>query len=830
MDIPQISPLINPPKTIRFAVFENVEGQKTDIARITFSKKETGGWIAQVSGKSDPSVLQIKKALDQYAEIKRSVSATQEPSTTVSPVPDWHLLIDTLGQAGFSLEELPAGDFQFAINYDPKSGNLVATHMPLHKFATPDPSLTRDLAASLANTFKTILNDLAHEIDQAIIAGNLDDAFASVKRANEEGKFLFPPNVALLNSLVNIDVSLLSPPDRKTLRHIRIDVANKLKKFDVAGPDAEALLAEEDGISLSEEQKTDLQIFRGLAAMKRGNKETALMIWRKLLKNPAILAPASRAWSWRNISLTLPPDNPESLEAARYAADAFLEAGDKHEACQSLMQLANSLLHADPAEAIGKIDEILALLDREGLSDKNLRAAALHMRANRMAQLGNHSEAFANACEAADLLRGLFGAEAEFVSSLYLASIEAVYMGRVDEATTLKAEADKLSYEIASPRFRFGRRLEKLIDSFDPEQAMELIREAKAACDLEVVASVRIAQAVADSSLNDIKRLELLEESLKELDNAGIREHAKQTTWSAIGRQLLRMGQPERAEAWYRKILAISPLDAEARDHLIHCLWQHGKWGDAAIFLRKQITIRGEMPGLLFAYGKSLFEAGDFPEAIPVLTKAYDLAGGNESLKTDAINMRERALRTGAIPAPSKPIEELTAPITRDDFQTAIDEFARFIEVEKRMVFWKKEDAQDYTWIARPEKRAQDFLHAFLKAKFGDRIMLFEEITAGAGRLDLYVQVLGGMAIIVELKMCGFGYSSGYAADGEDQILHYMENRRTALGYLMVFDARLNDFGQRLLHGHASDRFTVVENFVNVTPRASFRPATNDPP
>lgn len=827
MDLPQTSPSSSPLETICFAVFENVEGQKTDIARITFSKTETGHWTSHVSGKSDPSVLRIKKALDQYAEIKKSVATIEEASTTDSPIPDWHLLIDTLGQSGFSLEELPAGDFQFNMNYDPQSGILIATHKPLHGLATPDPALTRDIAASMANTFINIPTDLAHEIDQAICAGNIEEALASVKRAHEEGKFLFPPSAALLDALVKLDVFPLSSTDRRMLRDLRIVVANKLQKFDVAEPDAEALLAEEDGIALSDEQKINLQIFLALASMMRGNKETALMIWHKLLKNPATLVPRSRAWIWRNISLTLPPDDPESIQAAQYAADAFLEAGDKHEAGKSLMQLANTLLHADPAEAIGKIDEILSLLDREGLIDKHWRAAALHTRANHLGQLGKHSEAFSNAHEAVDLRRGLFGVEAEFVSSLYLASIEAGYVGRVEEATTLKAEADKLSNEIASPRFRFGRRLERLFASFDSEQARELIREAKAAGDLEVAASVRIVQAMNDSSLKDIERLELLEESLRELDNADIREPAKQTTWSAIGRQLLRMEQSERAEAWYRKILAISPFDAEARDHLIHCLWQREKWGDAAIVLRKQIKIRGEMPGLLFAYGKSLFEAGNFPEAIPILTKASDLAGSNESLKANVLNLRERALRTGAIPAPSKPIKELTVPITRDDFQVAIDEFARFIEAEKRMGFWNKEDSQDYTWIARPEKRAQDFLHTFLKAKFGDRIMLFEEIATGAGRLDLYVQVLGGMAIIIELKMCGFGYSSGYAAAGEDQILHYMENRRTALGYLIVFDARLNDFGQRLLQGRASDRFTVVEAIINVTPRLSLRPTNH---
>jgi hypothetical protein len=44
----------------------------------------------------------------------------------------------------------------------------------------------------------------------------------------------------------------------------------------------------------------------------------------------------------RNISRTLPDDDPEALRDAQLSSDAFLEAGNIVEAGQSLMRVANT--------------------------------------------------------------------------------------------------------------------------------------------------------------------------------------------------------------------------------------------------------------------------------------------------------------------------------------------------------------------------------------------------------------------------------------------------------------------------------------------------------
>jgi hypothetical protein len=207
--------------------------------------------------------------------------------------------------------------------------------------------------------------------------------------------------------------------------------------------------------------------------------------------------------------------------------------------------------------------------------------------------------------------------------------------------------------------------------------------------------------------------------------------------------------------------------------------------------------------------------------AVTALTESLALAKDNPDLSKATADLRERALELGGTILPPAPATAAIGPVTREEFKTALDDFARFISTVKRMTFWTKED-RDYEWIIRPESWAQHLLHTYLQARFGERVEIFQELAAGAGRIDLCVRLIGGLSIVVELKMCGFRYSTPYAAAGEEQIIHYMENRETHLGYLVVFDARLDAFGQALL-STLSGRYTVIEKLIDVTPRVRRR-------
>ena len=132
------------------------------------------------------------------------------------------------------------------------------------------------------------------------------------------------------------------------------------------------------------------------------------------------------------------------------------------------------------------------------------------------------------------------------------------------------------------------------------------------------------------------------------------------------------------------------------------------------------------------------------------------------------------------------------------------------------MTFWRFNEKKERVWTSSPEAYAQTLLHTYMQAKFGDRVEIFEELDTGAGRLDLYVKLEGGLSIVVELKMCGNGYSSSYAASGETQIVHYMDNRKTNLGYLVIFDARATINARSVIS--KSPQQTIIETFVDVRP------------
>jgi hypothetical protein len=286
---------------------------------------------------------------------------------------------------------------------------------------------------------------------------------------------------------------------------------------------------------------------------------------------------------------------------------------------------------------------------------------------------------------------------------------------------------------------------------------------------------------------------------------------------------LRELGQHDRAAIWLRRILEAHPLDSAARQMLVASLWAEEAWADAATYLNGEIDRVGEAPGLLYAYGRSLLEAGDLSGAVTAPTQSLKLAGEDKNLRAHVEELRRKALDLGGtliVPA----AVTAKAPVLNEEVDGALREFAKFVAGAKRMRFWKPE-GNDHKWVDRPEGYAQDLLHIYLKAHFKQRVSAYEEVAAGPGRLDLLLKLDGGLSVIIELKMCGYGYSSTYAASGEDQIRAYMEAHDAHLGYLVIYDARLRDFGASLLAGLDTGPDTVREIFVDLRPRIAKRGA-----
>jgi tetratricopeptide (TPR) repeat protein len=716
----------------------------------------------------------------------------------------------------FKMERLPEGDVQIEFGIDLQSGRAFGKHKALHPFTQAKDDIGRNMQKAIQQAFDQPAEEHAASIQAALGQGNHQEA-ARLVFARKDELILFSRSRPLLNAICAIDQQGLEYDEANELEKVIVSLASVQHRDEIACDAAEQLLQRDR--TLDQQARFGLRNMIAVGALKRGERETGLAMLRELLEDADQIDAAQRGWIWRNLSMALEPDDPEARRTAMHAVDAFLEAGDKQEAARSIGQLSRLQEHDEPVAAIRQFDQMLNLMSTEGVLNEEIRADILHGKARKLLEFGNSRAAFEAAGEAIDLRRGILGAEEGLISSLHLAAIAAANHDDQKSADAMNAEAKKLEIEIGSEHFRLARRVAALCETWDLEEANSLLDVARQTEDPKLYAGIHVAVASRDPSLSSLQRLGRMEGILKELDRRHASRGAKHPVRLAIAQILKELGNFSGAADWYHKILDDSPLDTTVRQSFVDALWKAEKWGEAAIYLRQQLEAYGDQPGLLFAYGRSLFEAGQLSEAVSVFTSALKLADDNPDLQQTIREYRERALELGGSIPPPPMTAALDAPVTLDELRVALKEFATFVSGSKRMDFWEKRDgAKKHDWRKRPEKHGQTLLHTYLKATFKERVDIFEEIGVGAGRLDLLVRFAGGVSAIIELKMCGNGYSAEYARSGEEQIEHYMANRKVHVGLLVVFDARQRKNGSRLISYTIGPKNTIEETTIDVRP------------
>ena len=395
---------------------------------------------------------------------------------------------------GFGVEDISAGDYQIKFEINLQSGHHVAAQSALHGFALPNDPLARNVASAIAGAFRKMSDDAADDIKQAVAAGEQTRIVEAFCRVRASGALGVRPTQALLEATFSFDPTTLPDDDRRVVRECRLMTAHLSGRWDLAGPEAEAFMREE-AARLDDRQKADLSMIIANGKVQQGHRETALHIWRKLLKSPEVLGAGNRGWAWRNVALASELDNSGACHAAKCSADAFLEAGEKDEAARSLMTLANRLLGEEPEAALKIIGDIFELIEREGLKSRELRAATHHARANRLVQMGRYAEAATDAKAAADFLRGLLGIEDRLISALHLAAIAVGSAGDMDSAKAFEEEADRITNDIQSPHFLLARQISELMQDYDSARADALLRDAEEQKNHDAAVSIRVLQA-----------------------------------------------------------------------------------------------------------------------------------------------------------------------------------------------------------------------------------------------------------------------------------------------------------------------------------------------
>lgn len=793
------------PASVRLSV---AKADGTAIATVILSLTEDHAGIGlQISGAEEAAKLQ--RLVDMLRERCKGAIDAGDAHARLNGVRS--IFTDIIQGAGYAVAELPAGDVKVTGILDLRTGQVAMAQSVLNPLSADAPDIARALADVL-KAMPTKMNEgIIQRLSSRLDTGDHEAAFRELAGIRDEGLLAFA-NQSAFDILQKLDASALSSTDEKTVREIRAALAGKLQIYSSAENDIQALLGRND-LCLNERARLELSL--GIVLNSRGSVSAAIALWRRVALNTDLEA-ATRGWAWRNLSLVLSPRNTESLQAARLSADCFLEAGEKRNAVASLLRVCDILEHHDRLQAASELASLEHLVNAPDLWGQLERAALHHNLGNRYLGWRQHKLALEEAKQAIALRRGLSGQEDELISSLHLAVVAALGLDQLTDANAYQSEADRLTEQRASARSKLVARIEAMFDTFDPLVAAEVLAEARSTNDSNLWGAAELAAILANRDQDSALQLARLEDLDGELRRKNARAAAHKPVGLAIVNLLRKSGDLSAACDWLSKMLQSDAGSIDLRDYYADTLRQAQRWGDLAAFMKQQLAVHGQLPGLLSIYGEALLEAGDLSAAVTQLTNALRLMPEDAPPRMFIEKLRNRALDLGGTILPP-PTINAELPVSRADLERALRDYRTFISGEKRMTFWRSTPG-DHEWTDQPERQAKDLLHTFLKARFTDRIDIYEELSAGAGRIDLLLKFASGLQAIIELKLCGYGYSSEYAASGEDQIKHYTEARGVRLGYLVVHDARLSDLGKPLL-SPTGGADTIFEYLIDIAPR-----------
>lgn len=648
---------------------------------------------------------------------------------------------------------------------------------------------SNEIAIEINNIIGNVLSNLSDkwllEFTNEIEKSNFDEAYKIFEE--NKGTLQHSRKVEDLNSLKKMDFSKLDTLKRK-------DFLIFLILFSAMVNDRTDTLSYIDFLLKNYSDKLDADLLQNIilekanCLAKDGHINIARINYNKVL-NAEGVSPATIAWSYQGLSIISVTDL-DRIKYAQYAADFHFQSGNKMEAVRNLIQISNFKGNIDPKEAIVIFDKCIALYEEKSLVDRELLASLIHRKSNYLYKINQIKEALILAERACDLRRGLIGNEIELCSSLSLAEILAELDNQAEKGEKYRAEYELLKEKIKDENFNLREKILGLISNSE-FISNEFLTEVLASDDSELIISTLLYQSTdKDLSLDDA--MTLLEKcrvyAEKERNN-----NVLDVIYFSIAEKYRVEGLYDDAYVFYTKSLKINQFNQSSVQNCLGMLFQEEKWKQAQTFLEERIRIIGELPNVCFFYARALLEDKQYQKALKYFNKSDKSNPKLADYKSICIdNLDDSQFE-------SMPIrEDRKKSITSDLFFEILKEFSNSISTSSRMYFWEKgEDKISYKWTKNPEEKSKQLLITFLNAKFGfDSTEIIQECRAGAGFIDLYIILPGGLKVIVELKMCGGGYSSTYALSGESQIIHYQQNKTTNLGYLVVFDGRTRDYGK----------------------------------
>lgn len=740
----------------------------------------------------------------------------------------WNDLLLELKKETIEVIELPKHNREFSIHFDLDSSEITAKQTDAMTGQQVSDDLGRSIANILSKTFSEFGVEEVFKIEEALSKKDTTGAFTILEKGMNGGMLRLASKetkTKLLNTLQLLPPSSLESDKRKAFFKIKFVLGNETGLFNLLFEDASEYI-DEFGNQSDPKLIRNILLIKANAASKLGKKELAYSLYQEILKDSTDDYGTS-AWAHRGLALNLGYDNPDARYHESLAAEAFLLDGNKKQFITSKTGLAENVKKTHPEKAIEYIDEAIDVLNLEDIKEKEWVASLSLNKARIYHNWGKNDEAVKEA-ERSVTLRGknvLIGSETRMIASLNAAlllskksedeknSYNEKYEDMISELEKVILDRDKSSYLLR-------KRLSHALAHKKYSELEQMEQEVMEYDDAEVIATYWIAIVITKPTMPFIEKLELTEKAWAETSKPKVSTDLKATICNLFASIYLETELDDKALYWYKESLTYNPFFLTSRQNYLALLWKNEKWIEAVEFLEEQRKRFGDLPSILFAYGKSLVEAGESGKALPILRLAQRKNPEAEYISSyieKALDHWDGTLENVPdIPAIIFPSESVT--IT--SLENCLKDFVRFIGNDKRMSFWKSDPKlKGHKWVSSPEQHGQNLLHTFMKSRFGEKVEAIEEVDTGAGRIDIYLRFENGLKTIIELKMCGGGYSVGYAVSGIEQLTHYLKNKQTHLGFLLVFDGRIRDYGKEIQSTYSYENYTIRSFIADVRPK-----------
>ncbi|EHU2434062.1 MULTISPECIES: tetratricopeptide repeat protein [Acinetobacter] len=677
--------------------------------------------------------------------------------------------VDTLAQ------NEPPNQIKISFAFDRTNAQIqTLSFIDLDKISESD-SITENISNILRKSLLDFFKTDPKKLELALEKNSENDFLEALSHYQEDD-----PNVRQqIYSLVN--QSLKQKSWKKSYLKILVRtglLAENSNDFNVA----KGYLKEALKLKMDDDTRVGITLSYANSYAKEGHLDTAIQIYKSVLDSSLKKVGFENiAWCHNNLGASLIKNKRIDEGVIHYREAARIRENNNKigEPFRTLGILARSLELLDIQCSLSLYDEICTTLHNDISSSEIIRNRAhAHYGAARLRclELGAYKEALKDVNDAIPLLQHFIEDRDCLAGALNIKQICLDKMGISEELEETIKKRDTL---LAALPTLESALLDKNSEDIDNDRIKRKI---------EIIKNIEELGNIPENELQFFieEQIDILE---KDTDSSA--RIAQAYLLSFYGENLIKKSKYPIAIDYFSRAKALYPSFIKNNILLSMALYKNQNYSEAIQFsldlARKHPTVSH---GFYIA-GLSAYKISDYNLAEQMFESAIKLDPNldqiSDYLENTKLEIREQRILG---------VQQISN-YKADIFPSTHDRFLDYLQGFKSRcqknadAFWKSYSNQEY--VQNPENIGRALLVQDLQALVSNANIYKETVLAG-GRIDLIINILGS-EFIVELKICGNGYSKTYAEGGFEQLKSYMSVRDAKRSYLVIFDARIKQDG-----------------------------------